>query len=257
MRFKDLSAERTIIDEAPVGMMQRMGNWAMSKTGYGLKDKGQANQLKATEANRLWGALKQTLGTEDVPIEKVQDFFIRMGYGRSGKEILKKIAQEKRGSEPAPEATPAEEPVADTGLDSPKPSKKQQVLHMPTESIIHEAQQPIVLNKKELEAVIRQVVWRAAETRPDLFTREALRKQGKKGSEFGGEGGNTEDRGDSYDDEDSEPTVDYDPARDEQVDVNKDELLARFEKLKAALNSRDESATSKAYYDLEDFIDNL
>ena len=67
----------------------------------------------------------------------------------------------------------------------------------------------------------------------------------------GNEGeGSVEDRGATFDDEESDPTI-------EGSGVDKDELEARFERLKRAIASKKENAINSQLEDLQDFIDSL
>jgi hypothetical protein len=283
MRFNELSTEKTILDEAPVGMAKRLGNWALSKTAFKLKDRGQREQLKAAEANRIWQAVENTVGLKNVPIEKLQDIFVQQGYGRSGKEILSQFAKDKKAATAAdtdPRST--EERWADVEkghkenqeaiqrmkdkLASVKKSdelgdewdwkedeKKDDEWDWKEddvkESILREAGEPILLNKKEIEQLIKKVVWRAAETRSELFDREALRRQGKQGSEFRGE-----DRGATYEPEDSEPSVDYEK---QDLNIDKEDLATRFASIKQKIKKDKKEDAIIEIEELEDFIDNL
>lgn len=266
MRFNELTSEKTILDEAPVSMAKRMGDWAKSKTGFSLKDTGQREQLKNKEKIRIWQAVKHTLfpsGEKEVSVEKLQDAFVQLGYGRSGKEILSKFVKDrKEDNDPRSneerwaevekghkDNAEAIQRMKDKLASVKKSDELGDKWDWVEESILREAEEPILLNKKEVEKIINAVVNRAAETRAELFDREALRRQGKQGSEFRGE-----DRGATYEPEDSEPSVDYEQ---QDLDVDKEDLATRLASIKRNIAKDNKKDAIDELEELQDFIDNL
>jgi hypothetical protein len=185
MKIKDISNEKIVI-EAPVGVFQRAKEKfkAAPPTWLGGSVQAKRKNLVSQEMNRVWKIVKQKLSQDlkgqYVPVDKFTEVMKQLGYLKSTEAVISSYAKPAPTAEPEAAPTPAKaaEPKTPSyrgyaGKKQKAAAKKESIEYRLTEDEEDFTSISNVLNKKDVEKLIREIITLAAKNNPEEFTKKA------------------------------------------------------------------------------------